>query len=41
MPRFSRDILIGFLRVRAAGWGLLGICALHFADQSLDDTQAR
>jgi len=41
MFRLSRDILIGFLLVCAAAWGLMGSRALRFADQSLYDAQAR
>ena len=37
----SRDILIGFLLVCAAAWGLMGTRTLRFADQSLYDAQAR
>lgn len=41
MFRLSRDILIGFLLVCAAAWGLMGTRTLRFADQSLYDAQAR
>ncbi len=41
MLRPSRDILIGFLVVCAAAWGLMGTRTLRFADQSLYDAQAR
>jgi len=41
MFRLSRDILIGFLLVCAAAWGLMGTRSLRFADQSLYDAQAR
>ncbi len=37
----SRDILIGFLLVCAAAWGLMSTRTLRFADQSLYDAQAR
>ena len=36
----SRDILIGFLLVCAAAWGLMGTRVLRFADQALYDAQA-
>lgn len=36
----SRDILIGFLLVCAAAWGLMGTRTLRFADQALYDAQA-
>lgn len=39
MFRPSRDILIGFLLVCAAAWGLMGTRALRFADQGLYDAQ--
>ncbi len=41
MFRLSRDILIGFLLVCAAAWGLMSTRTLRFADQSLYDAQAR
>ncbi|MDP1613198.1 MAG: adenylate/guanylate cyclase domain-containing protein [Sulfuritalea sp.] len=41
MFRLSRDILIGFLLVCAAAWGLMGTRTLRFADQALYDAQAR
>ncbi len=41
MFRLSRDILLGFLLVCAAAWGLMPTRALRFADQSLYDAQAR
>ena len=41
MFRPSRDILIGFLLVCAAAWGLMSTRTLRFADQSLYDAQAR
>ena len=41
MFRLSRDILIGFLLVCAAAWGLMYTRTLRFADQSLYDAQAR
>ena len=41
MFRLSRDILIGFLLVCAAAWGLMSTRTLRFADQSLHDAQAR
>ncbi|MDK9702956.1 MAG: CHASE2 domain-containing protein [Sulfuritalea sp.] len=41
MFQLSRDILIGFLLVCAAAWGLMGTRTLRFADQSLYDVQAR
>lgn len=41
MFRLSRDILIGFLLVCAAAWGLMGTRTLRFADQALYDVQAR
>lgn len=41
MFRLSRDILIGFLLVCAAAWGLMGTRSLRFADQALYDAQAR
>lgn len=41
MPRLSRDVLIGFLLVCAAAWGLMGTRALRFADQALYDSQVR
>lgn len=37
----SRDILIGFLLVCAAAWGLMGTRTLRFADQALYDVQVR
>lgn len=39
MYRISRDILIGFLLVCAAGWTLMGTRALRFADQAFYDAQ--
>lgn len=36
----SRNILIGFLLVCAAAWGLMGTRGLRFADRSLYDAQA-
>ena len=41
MFRLSRDILIGFLLVCAAAWGLMSTRTLRFADQSLYDAQVR
>jgi len=41
MFHLSRDILIGFLLVCAAAWGLMGTRTLRFADQSLYDAQVR
>ena len=41
MFHLSRDILIGFLLVCAAAWGLMGTRILRFADQSLYDVQVR
>ena len=41
MFRLSRDILIGFLLVCAAAWGLMSTRTLRFADQALYDAQAR
>ena len=41
MFRPSRDLLIGFLLVCAAAWGLMSTRTLRFADQSLYDAQAR
>lgn len=41
MFRLPRDILIGFLLVCAAAWGLMGTRTLRFADQSLYDAQVR
>lgn len=41
MPIVSRDILIGFLLVCLAAWGMLDSRALRFADQGLYDAQAR
>ena len=41
MFRPSRDLLIGFLLVCAAAWGLMGTRALRFADQGLYDAQVR
>ena len=41
MFRPSRDILIGFLLVCAASWGLMSTRTLRFADQSLYDAQSR
>ena len=41
MFRLSRDLLIGFLLVCAAAWGLMGTRALRFADQGLYDAQVR
>ncbi len=41
MFQTTRDILIGFLLVCAAAWGLMGTRTLRFADQSLYDSQAR
>jgi class 3 adenylate cyclase/CHASE2 domain-containing sensor protein len=41
MFHLSRDILIGFLLVCAAAWGLMSTRTLRFADQSLYDAQAR
>jgi|GEM_PF-1473264 len=41
MFHLSRDILIGFVLVCAASWGLMGTRALRFADQSLYDAQVR
>ncbi|MCK9380083.1 MAG: CHASE2 domain-containing protein [Sulfuritalea sp.] len=41
MFHLSRDILIGFLLVCAASWGLMSTRTLRFADQSLYDAQAR
>ncbi len=41
MFQLPRDILIGFLLVCAAAWGLMGTRTLRFADQSLYDAQAR
>jgi len=41
MFRLQRDLLIGFLVVCAAAWGLMGTRTLRFADQSLYDAQAR
>ncbi|MCX7156299.1 MAG: CHASE2 domain-containing protein [Rhodocyclales bacterium] len=41
MLHLSRDILIGFLLVCAAAWGLMSTRTLRFADQSLYDAQAR
>ncbi|MDP2810048.1 MAG: adenylate/guanylate cyclase domain-containing protein, partial [Rhodocyclaceae bacterium] len=40
MFRLSRDILIGFLLVCAAAWGLMSTRTLRFADQALYDAQA-
>ncbi len=39
MSRLPRDILIGFLLICAAAWGLMGTRGLRFADQSLYDAQ--
>ena len=36
----SRDILIGFLLVCVAAWGLMGTRGLRFADRSVYDAQA-
>lgn len=41
MFRLPRDILIGFLLVCAAAWGLMGTRTLRFADQALYDVQVR
>ncbi len=41
MFRISRDLLIGFLLVCIAAWGLMSTRTLRFADQSLYDAQAR
>jgi class 3 adenylate cyclase/CHASE2 domain-containing sensor protein len=41
MFSLSRDILIGFLVVCAAAWGLMSTRTLRFADQSLYDAQVR
>ena len=41
MFRPSRDLLLGFLLVCAAAWGLMGTRTLRFADQSLYDAQVR
>ena len=41
MFQTTRDILIGFLLVCAAAWGLMGTRTLRFADQSLYDAQTR
>ena len=41
MFRVPRDVLIGFLLVCAAAWGLMSTRTLRFADQSLHDAQAR
>ena len=41
MFRLSRDILIGFMLVCAAAWGLMSTRTLRFADQSFYDAQAR
>jgi adenylate cyclase len=41
MFRLPRDLLLGFLLVCAAAWGLMGTRALRFADQALYDAQAR
>lgn len=41
MFQTTRDILIGFLLVCAAAWGLMGTRSLRFADQSLYDAQTR
>jgi adenylate cyclase len=41
MSRLPRDLLIGFLLVCAAAWGLMGTRALRFADQGLYDAQVR
>jgi class 3 adenylate cyclase/CHASE2 domain-containing sensor protein len=40
MIRLSRDILIGFLLVCAAAWGLMSTRTLRFADQALYDAQS-
>jgi class 3 adenylate cyclase/CHASE2 domain-containing sensor protein len=41
MFSLSRDILIGFLLVCAAAWGLMETRTLRFADQALYDAQAQ
>ncbi len=41
MFHLPRDLLIGFLLVCAAAWGLMGTRALRFADQGLYDAQVR